>query len=257
MDEEPNHADDVTTMRDGSVLVVSINREHKRNALTGSITLGIDAAMNELEDDEALLCGIITGGNKVFSAGTDLAEGSGAPTARGGILGIIQRRRTKPLIAAVEGPALGGGMELALCCDLIVASRSARFGLPEVRLGVLPAYGGAFRVNRVLPVNVAREMLLTGDSISAERAERLGFVNLLTDDGGALKGALHFARRICQNAPLAVRESLAIAIDEVTGDETAAWQLSNEAHQRLLATDDVDEGVAAFFDRRAPEWKGR
>lgn len=256
MDEIPSPVETVTAIRHGSVLVITINREQKRNALTAEITLGIDKAMNDLEDDDSLWCGVLTGGPNVFSAGTDLVEGSGTPTERGGILGIIQRRRTKPLIAAVEGPALGGGMELALCCDLIVASRSARFGLPEVKLGVLPAYGGVFRVNRVLPVNVAREMLLTGDPISAERGERLGLVNLVTDDGGALEGALGLAERICRNAPLAVRESLVIASDEVTGDESEAWRKSNEAYQRLLATDDVTEGVNAFFERRAPVWKG-
>lgn len=245
----------VTTVRHGSILVITINREHKRNALTADITLGIDRAMNHLEDDDSLWCGILTGGPNVFSAGTDLVEGSGKPTERGGILGVIQRRRTKPLIAAVEGPALGGGMELALCCDLIVASQSARFGLPEVNLGVLPAYGGVFRVNRYVPLNVAREMLLTGDPITAERAERQGLVNLVTANGGALEGAIRLAERICRNAPLAVRESLLIANDQVNGDESEAWRKSDEAYQRLLATEDVIEGVNAFFERRDPVWK--
>jgi enoyl-CoA hydratase/carnithine racemase len=247
----------VTTQRTGKILVITINREHKRNALTGEITLGIDKAMNTLEDDDSLWCGVLTGGPLTFSAGSDLVEGSGVPTERGGILGIIQRRRTKPLIAAVEGIALGGGMELALCCDLIVASQNARFGLPEVKLGVLPAYGGVFRVSRFLPINVAKELLLTGDPISAERAERLGLVNVVTDNGHALEGAMAMAERICVNAPLAVRESLMIINEETSGDELDSWKRSNEAYQRLLATKDVEEGVQAFFERRIPTWECR
>ena len=239
------------------VLIVKLSREQKRNALDPSITAGLDAAMNELEDDPELWCGILTGGEKFFSAGADLSVGPGEPTPRGGIVGLIERRRTKPLIAAVEGFALGGGMELVLCCDLVVASTSATFGLPEPKRGLMPDFGGAFRVVRMLPPNVAREMLLTGAALGAERAERLGFVNLLTEPGRALEGALELAARICANAPLAVREALAIANTEIAGDEASSWQRSHAAHARLLATDDVREGITAFFERRAPAWHGR
>ena len=156
----------VSTSRHGRVLVTVMSRPEKRNALNADITAGLDAAMNELEDDPELWCGVLTGGDEVFSAGADLAAGPGAPTERGGLVGLITRRRTKPLIAAVEGYALGGGLELVLCCDLVVASRSATFGLPEVKRGLMPDFGGAFRISRVLPVNVAREMLLTGDPLT-------------------------------------------------------------------------------------------
>jgi enoyl-CoA hydratase len=247
----------VETTRHGSVLVVRIAREAKRNALDASVTAGVDAAMNELEDDHGLLCGILTGGEQMFSAGADLAAGPGAPTPRGGLVGLIQRRRTKPLIAAVEGFALGGGVELVLCCDLVVASRTAEFGLPEVKRGLMPDFGGAFRISRVLPLNVAREMLLTGDRLSAERGERLGFVNVLTEPGGALAGALELASRITANAPLAVREALGIVNGEAVGDEAASWERSDAAHGRLLESDDVREGIAAFFERRPPRWTGR
>jgi len=239
------------------VLIVKLSREQKRNALDPSITAGLDAAMNELEDDPELWCGILTGGEKFFSAGADLSVGPGEPTPRGGLVGLIERHRTKPLIAAVEGFALGGGMELVLCCDLVVASTSATFGLPEPKRGLMPDFGGAFRVVRMLPPNVAREMLLTGADLGAARAERLGFVNLLTEPGRALEGALELAARICANAPLAVREALAIANTEIAGDETSSWQRSHAAHARLLATDDVREGITAFFERRAPAWHGR
>lgn len=247
----------VETERLGRVLVVTIRREHKRNAIDASVTTGLDAALNNLEDDPELWCGILTGGPTVFSAGADLAAGPGDPTPRGGIAGIIRRHRAKPLIAAVEGYAIGGGMEMVLCCDLVVAARTAMFGLPEVKRGLMPDFGGAFRVARMLPANVAREMLLTGDSLPAERAERLGFVNQVTDPGGALAAAIELANRVTGNAPLAVREALAIVNAEVGGNEEPSWERSDAAHARLVASEDVREGIEAFFGRRAPHWQGR
>ena len=247
----------VETRRIGRVLVVTMARPEKRNALNPAITAGIDAAMNQLEDDPDLWCGILTGGESVFSAGADLSCGPGEPTPRGGIVGLIERQRSKPLIAAVEGMALGGGLELVLCCDLVVAARSASFGLPEVKRGLMPDFGGAFRIGHFLPTNVARELLLVGDPIDAARAERLGFVNRVVDPGQALPAALQLAERVCGNAPLAVREALAIFDAEVRGDESDGWRRSHAAHARLLETQDVREGIAAFFERRAPRWSGR
>jgi len=247
----------VETRRHGSILVVVLSRPEKRNALDESITLGLDAAMNQLEDDPDLWCGILTGSSTIFSAGADLSTGPGEPTPRGGIVGLTERRRTKPLIAAVEGYALGGGLELVLCCDLVVAAQNAQFGLPEVKRGLMPDFGGVFRIPRVLPLNVAREMLLTGANLDAERAERLGFVNRIVPAGEALGGALALAEQICANAPLAVRESLAIVEAESRGDETESWARSHAAHERLLRTEDVSEGIGAFFEKRAPVWTGR
>ena len=247
----------VETERLGRVLVITIRREHKRNAIDASVTAGLDAALNELEDDPELWCGILTGGPKVFSAGADLAAGTGDRTPRGGTAGIIRRHRTKPLIAAVEGHAVGGGMEMVLCCDLVVAARTAMFGLPEVKRGLMPDIGGAFRAARMLPANVAREMLLTGDSLSAERAERLGFVNLVSDPGGALAAAIELAGRVTRNAPLAVREALAVVNAQISGDEEPSWERSDAAHARLMASQDVREGVEAFLSRRSPHWQAR
>jgi enoyl-CoA hydratase len=239
------------------VLIVTICREDKRNALNAEISAGVDAAMNRLEDDPELWCGILSGGSKVFSAGADLTIGTGTPTERGGFVGLITRQRTKPLIAAVEGFALGGGMELVLCCDLVVAATNARFGLPEVKRGLMADYGGAFRTARALPPNIAREMLLTGDDLPADRAERLGFVNVLANPGETLDRAMELAERICRNAPLATRASLATFEAAARPDETELWRQSNAAHERLLATEDVREGLTAFFDRRPPIWKAR
>lgn len=247
----------VLTRRVGRVLVVEIARPEKRNALNAEVTAGLDAALNFLEDDAELWCGILTGGDRFFSAGADLSSGPGDPTERGGICGIIERKRPKPLIAAVEGMALGGGFELVLCCDLVVASRAAVFGLPEAKRGLMPDFGGAFRIGRYLPTNVARELLLTGDPIDAERAERLGLVNRLVAPGATLDAALALAETICRNAPVAIREALAVFGAEVNGDETASWERSHAAHARLLATDDVAEGISAFFEKREPRWSGR
>lgn len=254
-----NESDEVAvrTIRLERTLIIGLDRPAKRNAINGAVTRGLDEALNLLEDDPDLWCGVLAGGPEVFSAGADLAEGPGEPTARGGIAGIMSRVRPKPLIAAVEGYALGGGLELVLCCDLVVASRGTRFGFPEVRRGLLPDFGGVFRAPRVLPANVAREMLLTGEPIEAERAERLGFVNRLVEPGTALDTALGMAAAICANAPLAVRESLALAQREINGDETEDWELSHAALGRLLATEDLAEGVQAFFERRDPVWRGR
>jgi enoyl-CoA hydratase/carnithine racemase len=241
----------------GRVLIATISREAKRNALNPDITGPLDAAMNQLEDDPEIWCGILTGGTRYFSAGADLTIGPGPPTERGGLVGLITRHRTKPLIAAVEGFAVGGGLELVLCCDLVVASRTAYFGLPEVKRGLMPDFGGAFRIRNALPLNVAREMLMTGENLPAERAERLGFVNLLTEPEQALDGALSLAEKICRNAPLAVRESMGMVNHGMLDNDEDAWARSDAAHARLVPTEDVKEGLSAFFERRDPRWTGR
>lgn len=237
------------------ITVITLCREAKRNAIDASVTKGLDAAFNAFEDDPMQRCAILHGGSQFFSAGADLSSGVGEPTARGGMAGLITRSRTKPLIAAVEGFALGGGMELVLCCDLVVAARSARFGLPEVARGLIPDFGGAFRIMRALPPNIAREILLTATDLDAERAERLGLVNRLTDPGQALQAALELAGQVCANAPLAVQGALRVANTALTGgDESDLWRVSDAVHAELLQSTDLVEGITAFFEGRPPRW---
>src|SRR5580700_523175 len=192
------HARDlVGRRRDGRVLVITMERAEKRNAVDRAMADALDDALSELDDDRDLWAGVLTGSGDVFSAGSDLTAGGDYVTARGGEYGIIRRRRRKPLIAAVEGPALGGGLEIVLACDLVVAASTARFGLPEVRIGVVPTCAGLFRAPRSLPLNLARQLILTGRPIEAQRAYDVGFVNLLVDPGQAVEGAMRLAQEIC------------------------------------------------------------
>jgi enoyl-CoA hydratase/carnithine racemase len=246
----------VARRRDGHVLVISMQRGAKRNAINRGLADALDGALNELDGDDQLWAGVLTGTTDVFSAGSDLTAGGDYVTERGGEYGIIRRRRRKPLIAAVEGPALGGGLEVVLSCDLVVASDAARFGLPEVRIGVVPTCAGLFRAPRALPLNLARQLILTGRPIDARRGFEAGFVNLVTEPGGALVGALSLAHEICDNAPLSVQACLA-AIDDVTGaDDELGWRATERALAAATRSADAREGVAAFLEKRPPVWTG-
>lgn len=245
----------VRTETRGRVLVVRLEREAKRNAIDAEMAEGIDEALNRLEDDPELWVGVLTGTPKVFSAGTDMRAGI-HETDRGGQYGIIRRRRTKPLIAAVEGAALGGGFEVVLSCDLVVAGRSAQFGLPEVKRSLAPICGGLFRTQKALPRNVARELLLLGDPIDAERAERLGLVNLRCKDGRAVDEAVAMAERICGNGPVAVRETMRFLATIDAPDEVHGWEETSYSVDVIRSAADTIEGVNAFFERREPNWTG-
>src|SRR5580658_6229147 len=205
----------VAARRHGRVLVIAMERAEKRNAINRVMADELDAALNQLDDDAELWAGVLTGTKEIFCAGSDLTAGGDYVTDRGGEYGLIRRVRRKPLIAAVEGPALGGGLELVLACDLVVASQTARFGLPEVCIGVVPTCAGLFRAPRALPLNVARQLILTGRPIDAQRGYEAGFVNVVTEAGGALEGALHLAQDICSNAPVSVQACLA-AVNELS-----------------------------------------
>ena len=239
------------------VAVISMRREEKRNAVDRQLADAIDTALNVLEDDHRLWVGILTGTRTVFSAGSDLTAGGDNRTERGGEYGVIRRRRRKPLIAAVEGYALGGGFEIVLACDLVVAARDVTFGLPEVARGVLPTSGALFRAPRGLPLNVAREMILTGERIDAGRAERLGLVNLITEPGGAVEGALGLAEKIVANAPLSVQACVNAVGNIVGAADALGWSETEAAVAALAGTADTAEGISAFLEKRPPTWTGR
>ncbi|WP_093086062.1 enoyl-CoA hydratase-related protein [Pseudonocardia oroxyli] len=247
----------VATERHGHVLLVRMERPAKRNAVDAAMTAALDAALNRLDDDPELRCGVLSGGAQAFCAGTDLTGGAGDPTPRGGTFGVVTRRRSTPLVAAVEGAALGGGFEIVLSCDLVVAGRSARFGLPEVTRGVVANAGALFRAARSLPAPVARDMLLTGRPLGAPRAHELGMLSEIVDDGDAESAALALATQIAANAPVAVQETLRAVQSIASATDERDWALSNEVNQRVLASADRHEGVQAFLEKRPPRWSGR
>lgn len=247
---------------EGHLAVITINRPDARNAVNGEVARGIEEGIDRLESDDSLWVGIITGVPPVFSAGADLKEinaGRAAElsTPRGGFAGITRRERSKPMIAAVDGPALAGGTEITLACDLIVASTSARFGIPEVKRCLVAAGGGLFRLPRKLPFNVAMELTLTGDPIEAERAYHFGMVNVLCQPGEALAKAKELAMRIEANAPVAVRESRRVVYAAMTEDEETGWRMSGEAMAKAMSSEDMKEGLTAFIEKRPPRWSGR
>ncbi|MBV9660670.1 MAG: crotonase/enoyl-CoA hydratase family protein [Acidimicrobiales bacterium] len=247
---------------DGHVAVITINRPEARNAVNADVARGIEEAIDRLEEDDSLWLGILTGVPPVFCAGADLKEinAGRAPTLqteRGGFAGIVKRVRTKPIIAAADGPALAGGTEICLACDLIVASTAASFGIPEVKRCLVAAAGGLFRLPRKLPFNVAMELALTGDPISAARAEHFGLVNRLCEPGAALDTAKELAGQIEANAPIAVRASRRVIYAASPGDDSLGWRLSLEGMAEAMASEDMKEGLTAFIEKRPPSWAGR
>jgi enoyl-CoA hydratase len=246
----------VRAERTGRLLVVRMCRESKRNAVNRQLADELDAAFNLLEDDDELWAGVLTGTGRVFCAGSDLTAGGDYLTERGGEYGLIRRQRRKPLIAAVEGPALGGGLELVLACDLVVAARTARFGLPEVSRGVVASSGALFMAPRALPANLARELLLTGEPIDADRAQAAGLVNQLTEPGAAV-AAVALGERICANAPVAVQASLVAVNRWLAAADEFGWQVTADALATIGASQDYKEGIAAFLEKRPPRWTGR
>jgi enoyl-CoA hydratase len=253
-------ADEVLVEHGDRIAVFTINRPHARNAINRAVAVSMSRALGELDERDDLTVGIITGAGGTFSAGMDLKAflaGEDPYVDGKGFAGIAQAPPRKPLIAAVEGWALAGGCEIALACDLIVASRDAKFGIPEVKRGLVAASGGLLRLPRRIPAGIAMELALTGDPLTATEAHRLGLVNRLTEPGEALAGAMELAGRIAANAPLAVATSKQVIIAQQDWDMAGAWREQDALTRPVLRSADAREGARAFAEKRAPEWKGR
>jgi enoyl-CoA hydratase len=252
--------DAVLTERRGRVLLITMNRPEQRNAVNAAVAAGIAGALDELDGDPELSVGVITGAGKGFCAGMDLKAfvAGERPWVEGrGFAGITQRAADKPLIAAIEGFAVAGGLEVALACDLIVAGRGARLGIPEVKRGLIAAGGGLLRLPRTLPRNVAMEMALTGDPIEAERAHELGLVNRLSDGGEALTVALELAETIAANGPLALAATKRVMVESVDWPNSEFFMRQQPFRDSAFNSQDAREGATAFAERRDPVWKRR
>jgi enoyl-CoA hydratase len=256
MNDEPA----VLTERRERVLLITINRPDQRNAVNAAVAHGIAAALDELDDADALSVGVLTGAGKGFCAGMDLkafVAGESPYAGDRGFAGITQRAAVKPLIAAVEGFAVAGGLEVALACDLIVAARGARLGIPEVKRSLVAAGGALLRLPRALPRNVAMELALTGDPIEAERGYELGLVNRLADPGTAVDAAVELAETIAANGPLALAATKRILTEAVDWPDAEFFARQGEIAGPVMASEDAREGSVAFAEKRAPVWRGR
>jgi enoyl-CoA hydratase len=258
MSETATAAEAVLTERRDGVLLITLNRPDARNAVNKALAEGIAAALDELDDTAELQVGVLTGSGKGFSAGMDLkafVAGESAWVGDRGFAGIVQRASRKPLIAAVEGFAVAGGLEIALACDLLVAAKGAKLGVPEVKRSLVAAGGALLRLPQRLPYGVAMELALTGDPISAERGYELGLVNRLAEPGGAVDAAIALAQQITPNAPLALDATKRVL--QANWDEDVFWDKQGELTGPVFTSEDAREGSVAFAEKRDPVWKGR
>jgi enoyl-CoA hydratase/carnithine racemase len=255
--------DEVLRERRGHVEIVTINRPDARNAINAAVAQGLASAFDDLAlDDDAWVVVLTGSGDKAFSAGMDLkafsaGEGPSILGAPGGFAGIARRDFPKPIIAAVNGSALAGGLEVMLSCDLAVAAEHATFGIPEAKRGLVAGAGGLFRLPKRVPPAIAMELALTGDAIDAHRAYALGLVNQVAPGELVLAEALGMAERIAQNAPLAVRYSKSVMARAVDVDEEEGWRLTEEAMAVVYTSHDAMEGPLAFAEKRPPNWQGK
>jgi enoyl-CoA hydratase len=250
----------VLTERRGRILIITLNRPDQRNAVNAAVAHGVAAALDELDGDAQLSLGVLTGAGKGFCSGMDLKafRAGERPHVPGrGFAGIVERAADKPLIAAIEGFAVAGGLEVALACDLIVAAKGARLGIPEVKRSLVAAGGALLRLPRTMPRNVAMELALTGDLIEAERAHELGLVNRLADPGQALDTALQLAETIAANGPLALAATKRIMVESAGWPDAEYFDRQRAITEPVFDSEDAREGATAFAERRDPIWKGR
>jgi enoyl-CoA hydratase len=242
----------------GGVIIVTINRPDAKNAMTKQAAEGIAAAMDRLEAENSLRVAVLTGAGGTFCSGMDLKgflRGESPSIPGRGFGGLSQWTPTKPVIAAVDGYALAGGMELAMSCDLIVANAGAKFGIPEAKRGLVAAAGGVIKLPRQIPPRIAMELALTGDFIDARRAYELGFVNRVVE-GSSLDAALELAARVAENGPLALAASKAIIRASHTWTEDEMWEKQQAYIGPVFTSNDAREGATAFAEKRKPNWQG-
>ena len=252
-------SEEVLTSEEDGILVVTINRPEAKNAMTKAAAEGIAAAMDRLDSDDNLRVGILTGAGGTFCSGMDLKgflRGESPSIEGRGFGGIVQKPPEKPLIAAVEGYALAGGLELMIACDLVVASSGAKFGIPEVKRGLVAAAGGVMMLPDQIPERIAMELALTGDFIDAARAYELGLINRITD-GEALAAAKELAASIVANGPLAVRVSKQVIKQSRGWPMDERYTRQTQLIAPVFISEDAREGAAAFAEKRAPNWKGK
>ena len=249
-------ANEVITEKRGRVMLITLNRPEAKNSVNSALAQALVAAMKDLDSDDDLTAGVLTGADGGFSAGMDLKAflTDGPPE---GFNEFLTDACKKPLIAAVEGFALAGGLEIALSCDLIVAAKGVRMGIPEVNKGLFAAGGGLIRLPSRVPYAIAMEMALTSDPIAAEQAFEWGLVSRLAEPGQAVHVALELANRIAENAPLAVSASKQIIRATRGVSEEAAWSLQGGFMRTVFSSEDAKEGPRAFAEKRSPQWKGR
>jgi enoyl-CoA hydratase len=249
---------EVLTQVQSGVLIITINRPEARNAVNRAVAEGIADAMERLDTDNAVNVAILTGAGGTFCSGMDLKaflKGE-LPLVKGkGFAGFVEAPPAKPLIGAVEGYALAGGMEVAIACDLLVANASAQFGIPEVKRGLVAAGGGLLSLPPMIGTRMAKELALTGDFITAQRAYEIGFVNRVTD-GAALDAALELASKIAANGPMALIASKRIIDERPDWDSQNMWKKQSEIAASIMASSDAREGAAAFAEKRKPNWTG-
>ena len=242
------------------IAVVTLNRPEARNAISPEVSQAMAAALDEIESDADLRAVVVTGRGEVFSAGADLkvvAAGNANDIARGkgGFAGIVTRDFPKPIIAAVNGPALAGGFEIVLSCDLVVASETARFGIPEVKRGLMAAAGGLIRLPKRVPLAIALELAMTGDPIGADRALQLGLVNRVVAPERVVDEAIELANRIGENSPIAVRNSRRLVREAAELSEAEGWTRTLELMMPVFESGDAVEGATAFAEKRPPVWR--
>jgi enoyl-CoA hydratase len=253
-------SDEILTERRGHVLLITLNRPDARNAVNSALAQALADALDALDSDPDLRVGVLFGAGKGFSAGMDLkafVAGDRPHIGDRGFAGITRRSAEKPLIAAIEGFAVAGGLEIALSCDLIVSARDARLGIAEVKRGLVAAAGALIRLPKRIPYHVAMELALGGEFIDGARGYELGLVNRATEPGSALDTALELADQIAQNAPLALGASKKIVSQAQDWDEAEAWQRQDEIAGPVMTSEDAREGATAFAEKRPPEWRGR